>query len=76
MISKYVHFKPLSTGFQICIAKGILTCKQLKLLTLENFFLFLLLSDYYYYYFLKKHVRAAVSFSLPLMLSGLIPFQM
>lgn len=74
MISKYIYFKPLSTGFQICIAKGILTCKQLKLLTLENFFLFLLLSDYYYYF--KKHVRAAVSFSLPLMLSGLISFQM
>lgn len=40
MISKYIHFKPLSTGFQICIAKGILTRKQLKLLTLEFLYFF------------------------------------
>lgn len=66
MISKYIHFKPLSTGFQICIAKGILTCKQLKLLTLEFlYFFFLLVTFRLLLFFFKKHVHAAVSFFSP-----------
>lgn len=76
MISKYIHFKPLSTGFQICIAKGILTRKQLKLLTLEFLYCFSFCYFQIIIIFFKSMFVQLSVFSLPVMLSGLISFQM